>query len=176
MNDRPDSWEDWVEEHGVTLDDVDIGQSFDFLLDDDPTSVKAASPAPIPVTPPKKSPKKQSKQARYEQKFDEWWSIYGDPQYEMKSHQTFYPGRKWEIDRAFLPEKVAVEIEGMSGSGNHPGGHRGPTGFLKDIEKYNAMTETGWALFRCATWTLYDDEKMKHLCQQIVDKLRERAK
>ena len=57
----------------------------------------------------------------------------------------FHPTRKWRIDFAWPEEKLAVEIEG--GIYSH-GRHTRATGFLGDIEKYNALTELNWSLLR----------------------------
>ena len=62
----------------------------------------------------------------------------------VKEHR-FHPTRRWRIDFAFLDIKLACEIEG--GVFNY-GRHIRPTGFLKDMEKYSALTEMGWRLLR----------------------------
>lgn len=81
--------------------------------------------------------------------------------------------RKWRLDRAWPEHKVAIEIEG----GSHPAmirchncgqvvrartksgeigrqirmaGAHGGSGYLKDIEKYNALAVQGWLLLRFA--------------------------
>lgn len=57
----------------------------------------------------------------------------------------FHPTRKWRIDFAWPEVKLAVEIEGAVWvQGRHTRG----SGFVKDIEKYNALTELGWSLLR----------------------------
>jgi hypothetical protein len=57
----------------------------------------------------------------------------------------FHPTRKWRLDFAFPEIKLAIEQEGavwISGRHNHP------MGFIKDMEKYNALSECGWYLLR----------------------------
>ena len=57
----------------------------------------------------------------------------------------FHPTRKWRIDYAWPKQKLAVEIEGgVWTQGRHTRG----SGFVKDIIKYNALTELGWRLLR----------------------------
>lgn len=56
--------------------------------------------------------------------------------------------RKWRFDYAWPQHKIALEIEGgvwVSGR------HIRPTGFIKDIEKYNSAAVLGWKVFRATT-------------------------
>ncbi len=57
----------------------------------------------------------------------------------------FAPPRRWRIDYAWPQAFLAVEIEG--GAWTH-GRHTRGTGFLADMEKYNALAEAGWRLLR----------------------------
>ncbi len=64
----------------------------------------------------------------------------------VKEFRFAYP-RRWRFDYAVFwnGRRIAVEVEGgvwISGR------HNRPTGFLKDIEKYNAASAEGWSLFR----------------------------
>lgn len=57
----------------------------------------------------------------------------------------FHQDRKWRFDFAFPDKKVAVEIEGgVYSNGRHTRG----SGFIADMEKYNAATELGWRILR----------------------------
>jgi DNA-binding CsgD family transcriptional regulator len=83
----------------------------------------------------------------------------------------FHSTRKWLIDRAWLPQQVAVEIEGGSygravkchncnqivrarkndgslGAQIRVGGGHQTSRFQKDIEKYNTLSAAGWILLR----------------------------
>jgi hypothetical protein len=53
--------------------------------------------------------------------------------------------RKWAIDWAFIPARIAVEVEGGYAIG---GRHTSAKGFLGDQEKYNCLTCLGWRLIR----------------------------
>ena len=53
--------------------------------------------------------------------------------------------RKWRIDYAWPELLIALEIEGGIWS---KGRHITPHGFLRDMEKYNKMSENGWLLLR----------------------------
>ena len=56
----------------------------------------------------------------------------------------FHPKRRWRIDY-FFTVGLAVEIEGGVFQN---GRHNRASGFIKDIEKYNAITQEGIALLR----------------------------
>ena len=56
----------------------------------------------------------------------------------------FHPTRKWRVDW-FHESGVAIEIEGSVWT---QGRHTSGSGFLADIEKYNALAEQGILLFR----------------------------
>lgn len=57
----------------------------------------------------------------------------------------FHPIRKWRIDYAWPEYKVALEIEGGVWTN---GRHVRPSGYIKDMEKYNSMEMYGWLLLR----------------------------
>jgi very-short-patch-repair endonuclease len=69
------------------------------------------------------------------------------------------PDRKWAIDWAWPEHHLAVEIEGGVWAG---GRHIHPTGFMKDVEKYNALalhrffllrfTPTQFRNLECVKW------------------------
>lgn len=60
----------------------------------------------------------------------------------------FHAVRRWRFDIALPDRMIALEIEGGAWVG---GRHVRGTGYLADMEKYNAATESGWRLLRC-TW------------------------
>lgn len=59
----------------------------------------------------------------------------------------FHPTRKWRIDYYFEKDgkKLALEVEGGIWK---QGRHNRASGFLKDMEKYNAMAQMGIYLIR----------------------------
>lgn len=62
-----------------------------------------------------------------------------------EAEYRFHPTRKWRFDWAFREHKVAVEQEGAIWvNGRHTRG----SGFVKDIEKYNAAAALGWRVLR----------------------------
>ena len=57
----------------------------------------------------------------------------------------FHPTRKWRFDFAWPDWKIALEVEGgVWQQGRHTRG----SGFVKDMEKYNAAAVLGWRLYR----------------------------
>lgn len=64
---------------------------------------------------------------------------------EPKPEYKFHPSRKWKFDFAFPDRMVAVEIEGGVWTG---GRHTRGSGFIADMEKYNAAASLGWFVFR----------------------------
>lgn len=62
----------------------------------------------------------------------------------VKEYQ-FCKDRKWRIDYSWVELKLAVEIEGGLYSF---GRHTRAGGYIKDMEKYNRLTEEGWSLLR----------------------------
>ena len=61
-------------------------------------------------------------------------------------------GRKWRFDYCWPEYHVALEQEGGVWIG---GRHTSGSGFLKDIEKYNAAAVRGWLVIRCTPATLF---------------------
>lgn len=62
----------------------------------------------------------------------------------VREHR-FHLTRKWRIDYAWPDIKLALEVEGgVWTAGRHTRG----LGFMRDMEKYNALAEAGWTLIR----------------------------
>jgi very-short-patch-repair endonuclease len=57
----------------------------------------------------------------------------------------FHPSRRWRIDYCYPDILLAIEIEGAIWQ---QGRHTRGSGFVKDMEKYNALTEAGYHLLR----------------------------
>lgn len=80
---------------------------------------------------------------------------------KFEKEYKFHQKRKWRIDY-FIDGKVklGIEIEGGIWSS---GRHTRPSGFIADIEKYNALTEHGIYLFRIT----YDNINSKETIDMI---------
>jgi len=64
-----------------------------------------------------------------------------DPIREYKFHII----RRWRFDFAYSNIKLAIELEGGLWQN---GRHNRATGYIKDMEKYNAAVELGWGVLR----------------------------
>lgn len=69
----------------------------------------------------------------------------------------FAPPRRWRFDLAWPDRMLAVEVEGGVWTG---GRHTRPTGYLKDIEKYNEAAMLGWRLVRVTTQMIKSGEAL----------------
>ena len=67
------------------------------------------------------------------------------------------PDRKWRFDFAFCDCGVALEIEGAVWT---QGRHTRGSGFVADMEKYNAAALRGWAVYRVTPDQLYSPETL----------------
>lgn len=66
---------------------------------------------------------------------------------------VFHPTRGWKIDLAYPMLQKAIEVEG--------GVHRLKSRFLRDVEKYNALTFMGWKLIRVTNEMVKNGEALK---------------
>lgn len=64
---------------------------------------------------------------------------------DWQREYRFTPKRLWRFDFAWPDLALALEIEGGVWI---QGRHNRPTGFTKDLEKYNTATLLGWRLLR----------------------------
>lgn len=72
-----------------------------------------------------------------------WFKAHG---IEPTPEHKFHPKRKWRFDLAWPESLVALEVEGGVWTG---GRHTRGSGFVKDMEKYNAAACLGWRILRC---------------------------
>lgn len=73
---------------------------------------------------------------------------------EPTREHRFHAVRKFRFDFAWIPQKVAVELEGGTFSG---GRHVRGIGFETDCIKYNLAAAEGWVVFRFTTQMLERD-------------------
>jgi hypothetical protein len=85
------------------------------------------------------------------------------------SEYKFFPSRRWRIDFYITKGsvKIALEVEGGIWI---KGRHITPEGFLKDMEKYNALSACGITLVRCVP----DDCKVKtkYISAELLNTLK----
>ena len=73
------------------------------------------------------------------------FALWGVPRPETEFPFAAHLGRRWRFDAAWPEYKVAFEKEGGVWKA---GRHTRPSGFLKDVEKYNEAALLGWLLIR----------------------------
>lgn len=79
----------------------------------------------------------------------------------IREHK-FAHDRRWRMDYANLSLCICLEVEGGVWTlGRHTRG----TGFLNDMQKYNAATLAGWAVLRCTP-----DDIKKGTAYQLVER------
>lgn len=76
----------------------------------------------------------------------------------------FHPKRKWRFDYAIPYYQIAIEVEGGAWI---DGRHNRASGFLKDMEKYNAAAVLGWRLLRCTPQTLLTSETLQMVAEAV---------
>lgn len=64
------------------------------------------------------------------------------------------PERRWRVDYCYPAARLAIECEGGA---YILGRHNRPSGFLKDMEKYNELACRGFRLIRFTPGQLADD-------------------
>jgi very-short-patch-repair endonuclease len=79
-------------------------------------------------------------------KFEHLWQTWQGP--ELVKEYRFHPHRRWRADYALVDAKVLIELEGGIYSG---GRHSRASGFLADVEKYNAASMLGFVVLRLGT-------------------------
>jgi very-short-patch-repair endonuclease len=79
----------------------------------------------------------------------------------------FAPPRRWRIDFACPDHQLAVEVEGGVWV---TGRHVRPSGFIKDIEKYNHLTLLGWRLLRVIPDMIVNGEALNLIQSCLSDK------
>ena len=79
----------------------------------------------------------------------------------------FCPGRKWRFDFAFVPKRLAVEVEGGTkfGKSRHSRGES----FERDARKYNKAARMGWRVLRYTTDMVMRGEAI----DEVLEALRE---
>lgn len=108
--------------------------------------------------------------AQLERAFDTYWGILA-PGFDVPEKEVrFHPTRRWRFDRAWVKQKVAVEIDGgVFIRGRHTRG----MGYHRQIEKQNQAQVCGWAVLRYDTKHIHEDPQA--MVDEIVQLLAERS-
>ena len=79
---------------------------------------------------------------------------------EPTPEHRFDPSRRWRFDYAWLPQKLAVEVDGGTFIG---GRHSTGAGYRRDCEKLNAAAVAGWRVLRFTPEMLRDGSAIETL-------------
>jgi hypothetical protein len=104
-----------------------------------------------------------------ERAFDTYWRIFAPDMPEPKEEHQFSKWRNWRFDRAWVAEKVAVELEGGLYT---RGRHQRPKGFSDDCDKYNMASLEGWIVLRYTVVQMDDPEGMIAQVRRAIESRR----
>ena len=76
----------------------------------------------------------------------------------------FHPVRKWRFDYSIPKYKIAIEIDG--GVWTY-GRHNRSTGYLADMEKFNAAAALGWVVLKFTPQQQYTRKTLEIIRQTI---------
>jgi very-short-patch-repair endonuclease len=91
---------------------------------------------------------------------------------EVEREYKFYPVRLWRFDYAIPKLKIAIECDG--GVWNY-GRHVRPTGYIKDMKKFNAAAELGWLVLKYtpeqlnSSYSIIEIKKVMNYRTELLD-------
>lgn len=99
----------------------------------------------------------------------------------LTPEHRFHDTRKWRLDYALIPQKIAIEIHGgtrktytdKNGVVRQGGRHNRAQGFANDREKMNAAQAMGWTVFELTDVMLKDRDAMDAQLQLIKERIGE---
>lgn len=83
----------------------------------------------------------------------------------------FCPERRWRFDFAIPKYKIAIEIDG--GVWNY-GRHNRATGYLADMEKFNAAATLGWLVLKFTPQQQFTRATLEYISKTIKTREDER--
>jgi len=95
-------------------------------------------------------------QSDLEATFDYYWRVLNGPPVKIEYRFCF---RRWRFDRAYLPAKIAIELDGGTWQS---GRHNREPGYSNDCEKLNYAAYEGWRVFRL-TGKMLEENPFEHL-------------
>ena len=86
------------------------------------------------------------------------------------AEHRFHASRRWRFDFALVPLGIALEVDGGVWTG---GRHVRPKGFLRDTEKLNEASLSGWIVLRVTPQQVVDGTALSLVLRAI--EMRRRA-
>lgn len=103
--------------------------------------------------------------SKREDQFERLWEQFGPSGFPLVREYVFAHPRRWRFDFAYLPGRVAVEIEGVVFFGGAKSRHQTAAGVRGDCKKYNAAVERFWRVLRYTQQDL--DERPLDVIEQV---------
>lgn len=86
---------------------------------------------------------------------------------ECVREYRFHPTRQWRFDYAIPDLRIAIEIDGGIWIN---GRHNRPSGYLGDMEKFNAAATLGWVVLKFTPQEQYSQKTLELITQTIANK------
>jgi hypothetical protein len=139
----------------ISIDDIIPSTRNDghFMIDQDKKTGK-----------PKIRKKNKQEPLMYKNKYPMFFRLVLDNPFipDPVEEYIFHPVRNWRVDICWPEQKLALEVEG--GTFMKKGGHRGSiSGYIKDLEKYNALAIAGYWLLRFTPQEMESGEAYQQL-------------
>lgn len=88
---------------------------------------------------------------------------------ECVREYRFHPTRQWRFDYAIPDLRIAIEIDGGIWIN---GRHNRASGYLGDMEKFNAAATLGWVVLKFTPQEQYSQKTLELITQTIANKMK----
>lgn len=88
---------------------------------------------------------------------------------ECVREYRFHPTRQWRFDYAIPDLRIAIEIDGGIWIN---GRHNRASGYLGDMEKFNAAATLGWVVLKFTPQEQYCQKTLELITQTIANKVK----
>lgn len=89
---------------------------------------------------------------------------------ECVREYRFHPTRQWRFDYAIPDLRIAIEIDGGIWIN---GRHNRASGYLGDMEKFNAAATLGWVVLKFTPQEQYTAKALDLITQAIANKVKD---
>lgn len=89
---------------------------------------------------------------------------------ECVREYRFHPTRQWRFDYAIPDLRIAIEIDGGIWIN---GRHNRASGYIGDMEKFNAAATLGWVVLKFTPQEQYRQKTLELITQTIANKVKD---
>lgn len=89
---------------------------------------------------------------------------------ECVREYRFHPTRQWRFDYAIPDLRIAIEIDGGIWIN---GRHNRASGYIGDMEKFNAAATLGWVVLKFTPQEQYSQKTLELITQTIANKVKD---